>query len=235
MSHSHILIVDEEQQSRSTLRRYLTSEGFDVKEEADGLDALRQILNERFDLVVLDTHLPGINSLELCAIIRSESNIPVVFVSGTEGEHQMIGGFEAGADDFVLKPFSPREVVHRISGILRRTSAQSLHREKQSASSLIVLPRLSLDPRARKITVDGVILDLTLKEYDLLHYLAAHSGKSFSREHLIGAVWKYFYEGDCRTVDTHIKRLREKMNAAAPGSGKLIQTIRGYGYGITQV
>ncbi|MFB9274425.1 response regulator transcription factor [Cohnella cellulosilytica] len=234
MIHTQILIVDEEQQIRSTLSRHLQREGFEVKEESDGLNALRQILNHRFDLVVLDTELPGIDSLELCAIIRSESNIPVVFISGKEGEHHKIDGFRAGADDFVLKPFSPREVVHRISGILRRISAQQIQCKKQAASSLIVLPRISLDPRAHKITVDGGPLDLTLKEYDLLYYLAEHAGKSFSRGHLIRNVWKYPYQGDCRTVDTHVKRLREKMNEVAPGSGVLIQTIRGYGYGITQ-
>jgi two-component system response regulator ResD len=232
MSTAQILIVDEERHTRSTLGRYLKQEGFSVLEESHGLNALRRLSSRSFDLVVLDIQLPGINGLELCHIITSGSNTPVVFVSGRESEQDVIGGFQAGADDFVAKPFSPREVVHRISGILYRTSAQGHRPPKAGPVSPISLPRLGMDPSTRRVAVDGARLELTVREFELLYYMAANFGKPFSRDQLIRAVWKYAFQNDSRTVDTHIKRLREKMNAASSGSGDLIQTVRGFGYGM---
>jgi len=232
MSTAQILIVDEEKHTRNTLGQYLKKEGFRVLEESHGLSALRRLSNRSFDLIVLDIELPGINGLELCHIIKTASNTPVVFVTGKESEQDVIGGFQAGADDFVVKPFSPREVVHRISGILYRTSAQGHRPHKPGPVSPIALPRIGMDPSTRKVTVDRARMELTVREFELLYYLAANFGMPFSRQQLIRAVWKAAFQNDSRTVDTHIKRLREKMNAASPGSGDIIQTIRGFGYGI---
>ncbi|MFB9277008.1 response regulator transcription factor [Cohnella cellulosilytica] len=232
MSAAQILIVDEEKHTRSTLGRYLKKEGFRVLEESHGLSALRRLLNRSFDLIVLDIELPGINGLELCHIIKSGSDTPVMFVTGRESEQDVIGGFQAGADDFVVKPFSPREVVCRISGILHRTSATAKRTHKATAVSPIALPRLGMDPSTRRVTADGARLELTVREFELLYYLAANFGKPLSRQQLIKSVWQYAFRNDSRTVDTHIKRLREKLNAASPGSGEIIQTVRGFGYGL---
>lgn len=226
MTSMQVLLIGDELHTRSILSRYLTKEGFQVWENADGASALHQVQQFRFDLVVLEIGLPGLNGLELCTKIRYESRAPVLILTGKDNENDIIGGFEAGADDVVVKPFSPREVVHRISAIIRRTSVQVGLR----ASSSILFSRLCLDPQAHKVTIDGIDIELTPKEYNLLFCLVHHVGQSVSRESLLAQVWRYAHQGDCRTVDTHIKRLREKMNAASSGSGRLIQTVRGFGY-----
>lgn len=226
MTSMQVLLVDDELHSRNVLNRYLTNEGFHVLEASNGTCALHRVLQNRIGLVVLEIDLPGQDGLELCAKIRNENDTPVLVLTGKENEKDVIRCFEAGADDFVFKPFSPREVVHRISAIIRRRTAQVCH----AASSSIIVSDICLDPKARKVKVKGVEVELTLKEYDLIYYLINHVGQTLSREQLISEVWHYSHQGDCRTVDTHIKRLREKMNAAATGSGHLIQTVRRVGY-----
>ncbi|GIQ65971.1 DNA-binding response regulator [Paenibacillus cisolokensis] len=222
MTSMQVLLIDDDLHTRSVLSRYLEKEGFHVLKDSDETSALNRMLQNQTDLVVLDIDLSELNGLELCAKIRHENHTPVLILTSRHDEKDVISSFEAGPDDVVVKPFSPREVVHRISAIIRRTSVQVSPKASSS--------RLCLDPKARKVTVNGIEIELTLKEYDLLYYLVNHTGRSFSRENLITEVWHYAYQGDCRTVYTHIKRLRKKMNVAAPGSGQLIQTIRGVGY-----
>ncbi len=221
MASIQVLLISDDLRIRIVLSHYLQKENFHVSIDSDETNVLPRILRGQINLVVLDIDTA---ELDLCAKIRHE--VPILILTSVDDKKNVISCFEAGADDVITKPFSPREVVHRISAIIRRTSPQG----NPKASSSILHSRICLDPQARKVTVDGTEIELTQKEYDLLYYLINHSGQSFSRENLMAEVWHYAYHGDCRTVDTHIKRLREKMNAAAPGSGQLIQTVRGVGY-----
>ena len=221
-----VLLIDNELYTRRVLSKHLKKEGFYVQEDSNGTSTLDRILQKHFDLVVLEIDLPRANGLELCEKIRNESHTPVLILTRKHSQTDLFSGFEAGADDFVFKPFSPREVVHRISSIIRRTSDKVFPMSSRS----IIFSKLCLIPNGRTVTVDGVEIDLTIKEYELLYYLINHAGQALSRENLLADVWHYVQQRSGRTIDTHIKRLRDKMNAASPGSGELIQTIRGVGY-----
>jgi two-component system response regulator ResD len=226
---NRILVVDDEERIRRLLRMYLEKEGYVIEEAEDGETALRIALQHDFDLIVLDLMLPGIDGIEVCTRLRQSKATPVVMLTAKGEEVNRVQGFEVGADDYVVKPFSPREVIFRIKAILRRSSATAFLSKELTASN-IVFPHLVIEHDAHRVTADGQEVNLTPKEYELLHYLASSPDKVFSREDLLKDVWNYDFFGDLRTVDTHVKRLREKLNRVSVEAASMITTVWGVGY-----
>ncbi len=218
-----ILVVDDEAPVRETVRAYLEKDGYTVYTAADGNAALQSIRAFRPDLVVLDIMLPGVDGLEVLRRMRQESNAWVIMLTARAEEMDKILGLKMGADDYLTKPFSPRELLARIEAMLRRGGGGS------SEDAPLVFEAIQIDPGARKVRVAGQPVDLTPIEFDLLLALARHHGRVLSREQLIEQVWGYDYYGDDRVVDVHIGRLRRKLDQAG-GAGSLVATVRGVGY-----
>lgn len=227
---SSILVVDDEERIRRLLRMYLEKEGYDIDEAEDGETALEKATQNDYDLVLLDVMLPGIDGIEVCAKLRQIKSTPVIMLTAKGEETNRVQGFEAGADDYVVKPFSPREVIYRVKAILRRSSATAFLSKEMYSSNNIVFPHLVIEHDAHRVSVDGQEVALTPKEYELLHYLAVSPDKVFSREELLRDVWNYEFFGDLRTVDTHVKRLREKLNKVSADAAAMITTVWGVGY-----
>ncbi|WP_277563613.1 response regulator transcription factor [Cohnella ginsengisoli] len=227
---NRILVVDDEERIRRLLRMYLEKEGYVIEEAEDGETALRLALQEEYDLIVLDLMLPGIDGMEVCSRLRQSKATPVIMLTAKGEEVNRVQGFEAGADDYVVKPFSPREVIFRIKAILRRSSATAFLSKELNTSNNIVFPHLVIEHDAHRVTAGGQEVNLTPKEYELLHYLASSPDKVFSREDLLKDVWNYDFFGDLRTVDTHVKRLREKLNRVSTEAAAMITTVWGVGY-----
>lgn len=225
-----ILVVDDEARIRRLVRMYLEREGYEIEEAEDGDTALAKALETDYDLILLDLMLPGMDGIDVCQELRKKKATPVIMLTARGEETNRIQGFEVGADDYVVKPFSPRELVHRVKALLRRASATAYLKTDQSASNAIVFPDLTIDHDARRVVAGGEEVNLTPKEYELLHYLAQSPDKVFSREELLKDVWHYDFFGDLRTVDTHVKRLREKLNRASPEAAAMIATVWGVGY-----
>jgi two-component system response regulator ResD len=226
-----ILVVDDEERIRRLLRMYLEKEGYTIDEAEDGETALVKALEGDYDLILLDVMLPGIDGTEVCNRLREVKATPVIMLTAKGEEANRVQGFEAGADDYVVKPFSPREVIYRVKAILRRSSATAyLAKDAIHASNNIVFPHLTIEHDAHRVTAGGQEVALTPKEYDLLHFLASSPDKVFSREDLLKDVWNYEFFGDLRTVDTHVKRLREKLNKVSPEAATMITTVWGVGY-----
>lgn len=231
MSNYHILIVDDEERIRRLLKMYLEREGFIVDEAGDGKTALQKAMEIDYDLLLLDLMLPEIDGVEVCEKIRESKSTPIIMLTAKGEEANRVLGFEAGADDYVVKPFSPREVVYRVKAILKRASATAyLTTEPNKTTNVIVFGDLVIDHEAHRVSVAKVEVSLTPKEYELLYYLARSPDKVFSREELLKDVWNYEFFGDLRTVDTHIKRLREKLSKISNDSAKMISTVWGVGY-----
>ncbi|WP_027093689.1 response regulator transcription factor [Cohnella thermotolerans] len=227
---NRILVVDDEERIRRLLRMYLEKEGYVIDEAEDGETALRKALQTDFDLIVLDLMLPGMDGIEVCTRLRQSKATPVIMLTAKGEEVNRVQGFEVGADDYVVKPFSPREVIFRIKAILRRSSATAFLSKDMAASNNIVFPHLVIEHDAHRVTAGGQEVNLTPKEYELLHYLASSPDKVFSREELLKDVWNYDFFGDLRTVDTHVKRLREKLNRVSVEAASMITTVWGVGY-----
>ncbi|WP_090112930.1 response regulator transcription factor [Cohnella sp. OV330] len=227
---NRILVVDDEERIRRLLRMYLEKEGYVIEEAEDGETALKLALEEEYDLIVLDLMLPGIDGMEVCSRLRQSKATPVIMLTAKGEEVNRVQGFEAGADDYVVKPFSPREVIFRIKAILRRSSATAFLSKELNTSNNIVFPHLVIEHDAHRVTAGGQEVNLTPKEYELLHYLASSPDKVFSREDLLKDVWNYDFFGDLRTVDTHVKRLREKLNRVSTEAAAMITTVWGVGY-----
>jgi len=227
---NRILVVDDEERIRRLLRMYLEKEGYFIEEAEDGEGALQMALQEDYDLIVLDLMLPGIDGVEVCSRLRQQKATPVLMLTAKGEEVNRVQGFEVGADDYVVKPFSPREVIYRIKAILRRSSATAFLSRDMNTSNNIVFPHLVIEHDAHRVTAGGQEVNLTPKEYELLHYLASSPDKVFSREELLKDVWNYDFFGDLRTVDTHVKRLREKLNRASAEAALMITTVWGVGY-----
>ncbi|CAM3570168.1 response regulator transcription factor [Marinicrinis lubricantis] len=225
-----ILIVDDEERIRRLLRMYLEKEGYAIEEAEDGETALKKAIDKDYELILLDVMLPGIDGTEVCARLRTHKSTPIIMLTAKGEEVNRVQGFEAGADDYVVKPFSPREVIYRVRAILRRSSATAYLSKEGRASNNIVFPHLIIEHDAHRVTAGGVEISLTPKEYELLHYLAVSPDKVFSREELLKDVWNYEFFGDLRTVDTHVKRLREKLNRVSPEAAAMITTVWGVGY-----
>lgn len=227
----HVLIVDDEDRIRRLLKMYLEREGFIIDEADNGISALEKALETDYDLVVLDLMLPEMDGIDVCNKIREVKATPIIMLTAKGEEANRVQGFEVGADDYVVKPFSPREVVYRIKAILKRASATAfLSPETNKTTNVIVFDELVIDHDAHRVTIEGQELSLTPKEYELLYFLASSPDKVFSREELLREVWNYEFFGDLRTVDTHIKRLREKLSKISENSAKMISTVWGVGY-----
>lgn len=225
-----ILVVDDEERIRRLLRMYLEKEGYIIDEAEDGDTALKMATENDYTLIVLDVMLPGMDGIEVCSRLRQVKATPVILLTAKGEETNRVHGFEAGADDYVVKPFSPREVVYRVKAIIRRSSATAYLAGTGNGSNDIIFPHLVIEHDAHRVTADGKEVALTPKEYELLHYLAMSPDKVFSREQLLKDVWHYDFFGDLRTVDTHVKRLREKLNRVSPDAAAMITTVWGVGY-----
>jgi DNA-binding response OmpR family regulator len=218
-----VLVVDDEPIVREVVVGYLQREGYRTLEAADG-DRARELLeSETLSLVVLDVMLPGIDGLELCRWIRGRSQIPVILLTARGDETDRIVGLELGADDYVAKPFSPRELAARVRAVLRRSTAQPLSHERLSFDGL------ELDSRSRDVFKRGSCLVLTAKEFDLLWFLARHPRQVFSRDQLMDRVWGYEVARDTGTITVHMRRLREKIEDD-PAHPEWLQTVWGVGY-----
>lgn len=225
-----ILVVDDEERIRRLLRMYLEKEGYLIEEAEDGETALKKALERNYDLILLDVMLPGMDGVMVCERLRQEKATPIIMLTAKGEESNRVQGFEVGADDYVVKPFSPREVIYRVKAILRRSSSTAYLATDSSTSNNIVFPHLIIEHDAHRVTAGGQEVSLTPKEYELLHYLANAPDKVFSREDLLKDVWNYEFFGDLRTVDTHVKRLREKLNKVSPEAAAMITTVWGVGY-----
>jgi len=225
-----ILVVDDEERIRRLLKMYLEKEGYAIVEAEDGETALRLATASEFDLILLDVMLPGIDGIEVCTRLRQVKATPVIMLTAKGEEMNRVQGFEVGADDYVVKPFSPREVIYRVKAILRRSSATAFLTKETMTTNNIVFPHLIIEHDAHRVMAGGQEVSLTPKEYELLHYLAISPDKVFSREELLKDVWNYEFFGDLRTVDTHVKRLREKLNKVSPEAASMITTVWGVGY-----
>ncbi len=218
-----IFVVEDDRNILDLLQLYLTQEGFHVASASDGQAALEQILKEAPDLVVLDLMLPGLDGREICRRVRARSEIPIIMLTARDDDVDKIVGLELGADDYLTKPFNPRELVARIRAILRRSAGtQSRQQDRQT----LVIGNLRIEPEQHRVLLDGREVRLRRLEYDLLHTLARQPGRVFSREQLLNLVWDYEIPGETRTVDVHIAHLRHKL----AGMNARIETVWGVGY-----
>lgn len=217
-----VLLVEDEENLASLVRAYLEQEGYRVISVVTGAEALRVIEAEPVRLVVLDLNLPDMDGLDVCRQIRVRSSVPVVMLTARDEERDRLAGLETGADDYIGKPFSPRELVARMKAVLRRS-------EPHSEEELLVLGDIVLRRSAREVGVAGEPIELRPKEFDLLAYLMQNRGAVLSRDQLLERVWGYDYAGGTRTVDVHVAQLRRKLRRP-----DLIRTIRGSGYKAVQ-
>lgn len=217
-----ILIADDDQVVHESLGIYLKAEGFEVVDTFDGVSALENISPDVV-LCVLDIMMPKMSGIEVCREIRKNSQLPVLMLTAKGEEIDRIVGLELGADDYIVKPFSPREVVARIKAVLRRTVEQP-----KSDSAVVTYNGLTIDLKSYTVTLRGKPVICTPKEIEILHMLASNPGQVFTREQLLSRVWGYDFAGETRTVDTHIKRIRAKLDST--GLGWSIKTIYGVGY-----
>ena len=219
---ARVLIVDDEENIRIGLREYAEFEGHTVTEAVDGMDAVNKCKNADFDVIIMDIMMPRLDGFSACKEIRKTKDIPVLMLSARGEEYDKLFGFELGIDDYVVKPFSPKEVMARINVIVsRRQNAQ-----KESENKHIIIKGIDIDTSARKVYIDGKRVELTPKEYDLLAFMIKNKNIALSRNQLLSEVWGYEFFGDDRTVDTHIKMLRNSIEPYRD----LISTVRGVGY-----
>lgn len=215
-----ILVVDDEKMIRNVIKEYAEFDGFEVTEAEDGMEAVEICRKEDFDLIVMDIMMPRLDGYSAIKEIRKTKQIPVIMLSARGEEYDKLFGFEIGIDDYVVKPFSPKELLARIKAVLKRAAA------KEQPMDIIRYEGLEINVTGREVSVDGKPVSLTPKEYDLLFYLVRNKGIALSREKLLEEVWGYDFFGDDRTVDTHIKMLRNSLGEYR----KFIKTLRGMGY-----
>ena len=206
MMRKKVLVIDDEKSIRDIIGEYLTEEGFDFVEAPDGIRGLEIFRSVSPDLVILDVIMPKMDGWKVCREIRSESVTPVIMLTARGEEYDKLFGFELGADDYMVKPFSPRELIARVKAVLSRGSVN-----ERKDHEIIEIEDLRIDFDARSIYLGEEHLNLTPKEYDLLSFFVKNSGRVFSREQLLNQVWGYEFVGDARTVDTHVKMLRESL------------------------
>jgi len=225
-----LLVVDDEDRIRRLLKMYLEKADYSIEEAENGQIALDMALENDYDLILLDVMMPEMDGIEVAEEIRKEKETPIMMLTAKGEELNRIQGFEAGVDDYIVKPFSPREIVLRVAAIIKRTKTDAPAGVNGDVSDTLTLPHLEIDNDSRRVTADGKAVNLTPKEYDLLHYLMSSPDQIFGREQLLREVWKYEFFGDLRTVDTHIKRLREKLKKESEIASKMIETVWGLGY-----
>ncbi len=229
-----ILVVDDEATVREVVRKYLEHDGFHVIEAESGTEALDCVRDQHPDLIVLDVMLPGADGFTITRALRDaddyaplyvDNAIPIILLTARSSELDRIAGFEVGADDYIVKPFSPRELVARVKAVLRRSANGLVEVDEKP----ILLSALTIDPRSREVRVRDAVVVLTAKEFDLLWFLARHPRQVFSRSQLLDQIWGFEFYGDESTVTVHIRRLREKVEAN-PSDPAIIQTVWGVGY-----
>lgn len=220
-----ILIVEDETSFSEALSFLLGKEGFDVSIAENGRIALELFKSQTFDLILLDLMIPDVSGIEVCRSIRATSAVPIIMLTAKDSEIDKVVGLELGADDYVTKPYSSRELVARIKAVLRRGVADDSHSE----AGIHSVANIRMDIERHQVTVNGVLVPLPLKEFELLEFLMRNAGRVMTRTQLIDRVWGGDYYGDTKTLDVHIKRLRSKIEVD-PANPLLIQTIRGLGY-----
>ncbi len=217
-----LLVADDEKGIRDLIRKYADFEGYEMDEAENGMQAVEKCRLHTYDLIIMDVMMPELDGFSAVRAIRKTSSTPVIMLSARGEEYDRIHGFESGVDDYVVKPFSPKELMMRISAVLRRSGAEPA----DHSDIMKVGAGMEINFTARQVTIDGKPLDLSPKEYDLLFYMARNRGIALSREKLLSEVWNYEYLGDDRTLDTHIKLLRRELGPYADH----ITTLRGVGY-----
>ncbi|MBI4790918.1 MAG: response regulator transcription factor [Chloroflexi bacterium] len=231
MNSQHVLVVDDEPQVVEVLKLYLSREGYRVHTAVDGQAALDAFEAHAPDLVVLDLMLPKVDGLEVFRRLRAKRALPIIMLTAKGDELDRVLGLELGADDYIVKPFSPREVVARVKNVLRRAASTSA---EDGADKPIVNGEMRIDPRTRLVHVGDRRVELTGKEFDLLYFLAQHPGQVFTRAQLLDRVWGYEFFGDASTVTVHVRRLREKIETN-PAEPQYLATLWGVGYKFEKV
>ena len=222
---SSVLVVEDEQSLREPLVYILQREGFEVLEAADGPSALIEWQNGSPDLILLDLMLPGMSGVDVCREIRTRSNVPIIMVTAKDSEVDKVVGLEIGADDYVVKPYSTRELLARIKAVLRRGAVSDTNETR----SVLEAGPVRLDTERHAVTVNGQPVTLPLKEFELLEYLMDNTNRVLTRGQIIDRVWGSNYYGDTKTLDVHVKRIRSKIEPD-PANPKFIMTVRGLGY-----
>lgn len=220
MERLKILVVDDERRMRKLVRDFLVKQDFDVLEAGDGEEAFDIFYEEKnIALIILDVMMPKMDGWEVCREIRKESKVPIIMLTARGEERDELNGFELGVDEYISKPFSPKILVARVNALLRRTSGLSM-------DQTIAAGGIEIDKAAHIVKIDGNMIDLSFKEFELLTYFIENQGIALSREKILNNVWNYDYFGDARTIDTHVKKLRNKLG----DKGEYIRTIWGMGY-----
>ena len=230
----HILVVDDESRIRSIIRKYAEFEGHEVTEAADGMEAVLLCRKNEYDLIIMDIMMPELDGFSACREIRKNSATPIIMLSARGEEYDRINGFEVGIDDYVVKPFSPKELMLRIEAIMKRVKngrESKVDAHKQNVVIEMDGGGLKADVTARLVFIDGKRIEMSPKEYDLFFYLLSNRNIALSREKLLCEVWGYDFYGDARTLDTHIKLLRRSLGKYS----KYIVTLRGVGYRFEEV
>lgn len=216
-----LLVVDDEKNIREIIKKYAEFEGYQVEEAKDGMEAVRICRQRDFDLIIMDVMMPELDGFSACREIRKTTDTPVIMLSARGEEYDKIHGFELGVDDYVVKPFSPKELMMRVQAIMKRMEGSG-----ETKKDVEQFGGLTIDFTARMVKIDGKEIDMSPKEYDLLFYLVKNKGIALTREKLLGEVWGYDFYGDDRTLDTHIKLIRKSLGEYASH----IVTLRGVGY-----
>ena len=221
-----ILVVDDEVRIRSIIRKYAEFEGYTVVEAGDGMEAVHLCRKEKFDIIILDIMMPELDGFSACREIRKSTQTPIIMLSARGEEYDRINGFECGADDYVVKPFSPRELMLRVEAVMKRVKQSAAAQAAQNEIVEYDGGGLRVDLTARIVYVDGARVEMSPKEYELFFYLLRNHNVALTREKLISEVWGYDFYGDARTLDTHIKLLRKSLGRYSD----YIVTLRGVGY-----
>ena len=218
-----LLVVDDEARIRELIKKYATFEHYDVTEAENGMQAVELCRRHSYDLIIMDVMMPDLDGFSACREIRKHSNVPILMLSARGEEYDKLHGFELGIDDYVVKPFSPRELMMRVGAVLRRAQAPGA---AENVHETVRIENMLVDFTARQVTIDGTEVELSPKEYDLLFFMVRNRGIALTRDRLISEVWGYDFFGDDRTLDTHIKLLRKQLGSYA----RYITTLRGVGY-----
>lgn len=219
MDGKKILVVDDESRMRKLVKDYLTMHGYLVEEAGDGEEALDVFFADKdIDLIILDVMMPKLDGYGVTKEIRRESQVPIIMLTAKDSERDELHGYDLGIDEYISKPFSPKVLMARVEAVLRRTSPEE--------GKVLESGGIQLDKTAHTVKIDGTLIDLSFKEFELLTYFLENEGVALSRENILNNVWNYDYYGDARTIDTHVKKLRSKMGS----KGELIKTIWGMGY-----
>lgn len=223
MAGEKILLIEDESRIREMVKEYLENEGFIITEAADGAEGLDKFKSSEFDMLVLDVMLPKVDGWSVCREVRRASSIPILMLTARGEEYDRLFGFELGVDDYIVKPFSPKELVARMKAVLRRSKSSG---GNVSSADLFEYKSLSVNISSRKVTIDGKNIEMTPKEFDLISFFVKNRDRVYTREQLLDKVWGYEFGGDYRTVDTHVKMLRESLGEYR----SLLVTVWGVGY-----